>query len=77
MSKQVAILPDDTIVSRNVGKKVYTYIVAVSDSEGNWRVANWCSRPELATKYANEQRRYQERKYCDIADIEVVPVGIA
>ena len=68
-AKHTATLPDGTVATRTSKTHVYTHIVAVRDHGAPWSAANWCSRRDLAAKYASQQQQYRQP-----GDVEVIPV---
>lgn len=75
-----AELPDGTIVSRFTSHE-YRYVVAVKcgpeywneQGRNQWGVWRWTSRPDLASRAADEARRITEPRY-GFTDVRVVPV---
>lgn len=68
-AKHTATLPDGTVATRTSKTHVYTHIVAVRDHGGPWSAANWCSRRDLAAKYASQQQQYRQP-----GDVKIIPV---
>jgi len=70
-AKHTATLPDGTVATRTSKTRVYSHVVAVRDHGGPWSAANWCSRQDLAAKYASQQQRYLQP-----GDVEIIPVKV-
>ena len=71
------MLPDGRVITRTskTGKR-YTHVVAIRTYAGTWAVTNWCGRPDLANKAAEQQRRYMAQGWRRVASIEIIPVSI-
>ena len=75
--KHVGVLPDGRgITSTTKTGKTYTHVVAVQTDAGHWEVMNWCGRPDLANKAAEQQRRYMAQGWRRVAAIEIIPVSV-
>ena len=68
-AKHTATLPDGTVATRTSKTHAYTYIVAVRDHGAPWSAVNWCSRRDLAAKYASQQQQYRQP-----GDVKIIPV---
>ena len=75
--KHVGVLPDGRGITRTTKTgRTYTHVVAVQTDAGTWAVTNWCGRPDLANKAAEQQRRYMAQGWRRVASIEIIPVSI-
>lgn len=75
--KHVGVLPDGRGVTRTTKTgRTYTHVVAVQTDAGTWEVTNWCGRPDLANKAAEQQRRYMAQGWRRVAAIEIIPVSV-